>query len=56
MEIENRVIITISKLKSEVILFDSYSFDNSVQLTFEVIVTDFSLIYAIVSYYDKYKG
>ena len=32
MEIENRVIITISKLKTEFILFDSYSFENSIQL------------------------
>ena len=41
MEIENRVIMTISKHKSEVILFDSYSFNNSVQLTLKVIVIDF---------------
>ena len=29
-EIENRVIITILKFKSEVMLFDSYNFNNSV--------------------------
>ena len=56
MEIENSVIITISKFKSEVILFDSYSFNNSVQLILKAIVIDFSLINLCVSYYDRYRG
>ena len=57
MEIENRVIITISNFKSET--YDLTQFQQqyySVQLIFEALASIIlSLIYAIMSYYDNYK-
>ena len=54
-EIENRIIITIPKPKSGVILFDSYSFNENVLILSNC--DGFSLINLYICvYYDKYKG